>query len=121
MGIDSYGNPIPKNQKITIIALLRHSHRISDAGVIGNSGIKSHSDRWTGYLVRPLILPSAVKPGMEAEAEIVTGLQLSADGTSRPFVEKGVFRLSENPQNPFMIAAQIEELTEIIGVFTRRI
>ena len=129
---DSYGNPIPKTEILTVIALLKFSGNVGNrnseeaisrskendsSGITGGSQI---SGNWSGYLVDPTLLPATVKPGMMADAEIITGLQKTISGVE-PYIEKGEFMLLASPQNPYLIASAIEDVSPISGTFTRTV
>jgi len=128
MDVSPYGNPIPKTTVLTVIALLEFkgggSEGIGRSGESGSSkitGVGQVSGNWSGFLVNPTLLPNTIKPGMVAEAEIVTGLQRGEDGGIEPVTEKGEFILQASPQSPYLIASGIEDVTPITGTFTRTV
>ncbi|MDP8933778.1 MAG: hypothetical protein M3N42_06440 [Cyanobacteriota bacterium] len=133
MESDPYGNPVPKTEILKVIALLKFSgnvgnrnseesiNRSKESDSSGITGAGQISGNWSGYLVDPTLLPATVKPGMVADAEIVTGLQKSASGDVEPYVEKGEFLLLASPQNPYLIASAIEDVSPISGTFTRTV
>ena len=119
---DNYGNPTPKTVSIVVIAVLKmltntRFQRSHSSSAI--SGVAELVETWKGYLVQPLLLPSEIKPGMLAYAEIATGLHISSLGIPEPLIEKGEFRLLPTPQSPYLIASAIQEVTPISGNFVR--
>lgn len=129
MGTDRNGNPEPKKETVTIIALLEYKKsssggdesivRSQEGGSSALAGGSQLSGKWAGYLVDPTLFPPTIKPGMIAKAEIVTGLQRAKDGSLEPVTEKGEFYLKASPQDPYLIASGIEDVTPISGTFTR--
>jgi len=124
MALDNYGNPTPKITSVVVIAVLKLSQdtrfqRTQEGSPNAISGAAQLMETWKGYLVEPLLMPSAIKPGMLADAEIATGLQNSSLGIPELLIEKGEFQLLPTPQSPYLIAAGIQEVTPISGTFTR--
>lgn len=127
METNSYGNLVPKTTVLTVIALLEFKasresiNRSREGGSSEITGVGQVSGTWSGYLVNPTLLPKTVKPGMVADAEIVTGLQRAESGGVEPVTETGEFLLQASPQSPYLIASEIEDVTPITGIFTRTV
>ena len=124
MEFDNYGNPVPKTTLVLVRAVLKLSQntrfqRTQEGSPNAISGAAQLMETWKGYLVEPLLMPSVIKPGMLANAEIATGLQILNLGIPEPLIEKGEFQLLPTPQSPYLINAGIQEVTPISGTFTR--
>lgn len=103
---DRYGNPVPISSSYKVIALLKPS----SANAQERAGVDETEELMEGYLVDPLNLPDGINPLMVAEATITVALNKRQTGT---------FKLLPTTQNPFLIAAGIDNLTKVQGIFRR--
>lgn len=102
---DSFGNPVPKTEKLVCTALLTQKRYFDDK----LPGANFRQAEFTGYLVDPTVLPPQIREGTKARASI----QINSNTR-----DSGIFEIYSVVQDPFLIAAGITDLSTIEGSFT---
>jgi hypothetical protein len=109
---DAWGNVVPTQETITILALLQELKK-SGTNLPTNyrkEGLDINTKVLEGFLVEPLELPLSVRTPCIGTAEIRLA-------TNR--LEIGKFELMLPPQNPFVVSAGVKDVTKIIVKFQK--
>lgn len=113
-GIDEYGNPKSSFRKIELIALLTQITGVkSKKGGFSYATTEQYQlvqEDFIGYLINPLTLPDELRPPIKGWAEITTGFNR---------VESGEFELLPVTQDPYVLSAGVNIITQIKGIFIR--
>lgn len=104
---DKNGNLIPNLKDEEIQALLKPGNPTPSI----RAGMDDFDEYLQGYLVIPIVMPATIVPLMEGE--IIRRVSFNTNIT-------GTFRLLPQAQNPFVIAAGVEGVYQISGLFRWR-
>lgn len=109
--INSVGNPTASTKEVTIVALLKESKGSSSkyTDEIQNfAGVDGYVFLLEGYLIEPTNYPEEIQFMMEGEAQITLSINMP---------RKGKFKLLPVIQSPYLVAASVDLVTPIKGLF----
>jgi hypothetical protein len=109
--VNAVGNPIASTKEVKIIALLKQSKSFNSqyAQEIQNfAGADGYVFLLEGYLIEPTVYPEEVQFMMEGEAIITLSINTPRNGR---------FKLLPIIQPPYLVAASIDLVTPIKGLF----
>lgn len=108
--VNAVGNAIASTKEVKLVALLKQAKNSGQyAEEMQNfAGADGYVYLLEGYLVEPTIYPEEVQFYMEGEAKIALSINMP---------KKGIFKLLPIIQSPYLVAASIDIVTPIKGLF----